>query len=614
MGTDRAPATEAPTVPPSPTSNRSDQGRRTAVLTGVGVTVAYMALSLFCWQRLVGDGISGHIYELDRLGDVGQRIWFMAWLPFALGHHTNPLVSTYMFAPHGVNLLGNASVLLEAFLLAPVTVMWSPIAAFNVGCIVAPVLSALSLFYVLRRYEMHRSVAFVGGLAYGFSPALLVPGQIGDLNLSWMICPPLMMYLFDRIFFRTSGNPVRLGLTLGVLIVVQFFSGQEILLDCAVVAVPLLVVAMVGNRRQVPSHLAFAAKGAAATTLTAGALLAYPLAFYLSGPDHISTLSSSVSGGTALSSLVWPSTATGHGYLEPARGTSWLHLFDAAFVGPAVLGFALAALLIAGRRRVVLLLWAGALWCFVLSWGGTFRLSGSTTAHSFRSPAVLLSGVFPILKSVGWERISILTDLFLVVLAAISLERAVSAVQRRSETRRSEAWWRPGAGLVALSVGVVTVVPLLVASRVPFAPFESVAAPSALRQLPKTANGSPSDALVFPGGTWYNGAPLAWQAIAGFPYRDVQGYAWHPVPGSARPSVGPQGAIFYLTGNVAKFPAFVVLSPSQRRVVRLALEDDHVSEAVVIDGYAGSAKISRVYDQVLGPGRRVSDGEVWAVT
>ncbi len=170
------------------------------------------------------------MYRAD-VGDVGQRVWFMAWLPFAIAHHTNPFVSTYMFAPHGINVLANASVLFEAFLLSPITELSSPITSVNIASIAAPVVSALSLYFVLCRYEMRRSVAFVGGLIYGFSPALLQSNGVADFNLTWMFFPPLAAYLIDRIFFRQTGRPVRLGLALGLLVVVQFFSGQEILLN-----------------------------------------------------------------------------------------------------------------------------------------------------------------------------------------------------------------------------------------------------------------------------------------------------------------------------------------------------------------------------------------------
>ena len=144
------------------------------------------------------------MYRLN-LGDVGQRIWFMGWLPYAIGHGLNPFISGFMFAPRGFNLLSNANVLFEALVLAPVTELFSPVASFNVACIAAPVVSALSLCFVLRRYRMRWTVSFVAGFIYGFAPALLQADRIGDVNLSWLFFPP-RPYISSIEFFRQTGN------------------------------------------------------------------------------------------------------------------------------------------------------------------------------------------------------------------------------------------------------------------------------------------------------------------------------------------------------------------------------------------------------------------------
>ena len=551
-------------------------------------------------------GVTTHIYRAD-VGDVGQRVWFMAWLPFAIAHHTNPFVSTYMFAPHGINVLANASVLFEAFLFSPITELSSPITSLNIACIAAPVVSALSLYFVLRRYEMRRSVAFVGGLIYGFSPALLQSNGVADLNLTWMFFPPLAAYLIDLIFFRQTGRPVRLGLVLGLLIVVQFFSGPEILLDCAVVTVPVLALAIIANPRQASSHVRFALKGAGTALATAGVLLIYPIIIYFKGPAHVESLNSNVMPGAGLSSLVWPSATTGHNFLQPLPGTPWQHLFDLAFVGPLIVVLALAALLFARRHRVVLLLWAATLWSIALSWGGATRLTGSNPTFSWHAPAWFLSRAIPILKNPGWIRISILTDLFLALLVAITLDGVLSAIQTNG------GMWRRYLGKIAVGgAGALMVLPLLVASNVPYTGFENAAVPNVLRHVPTGNNGSPITVLIFPASGPFSGTPLAWQAVADFPYRDFEGYAWHPQPGHQTAQVEPTASLLdYIVGHVAEVSPSVTLSRAQRREIAAAFARYHVSVAVVVGGYPGSERLTRVYNQIFGPGHRFGDGEIW---
>ncbi len=579
---------------------------RPALIAGLVTTVLYIALSLFCWQHLVSAGVSTHIYRAD-VGDVGQRIWFMAWLPFAIGHHTNPLVSNYMFAPDGINVLANASVLFEAFLLSPVTELSSPITSLNVAGVAAPVVSALSLYYVLRRYEMRRSVAFVGGLIYGFSPAILQSNALADFNLTWMFFPPLAAYLIDQIFFRQTGRPVRLGLALGLLVVIQFFSGQEILLDCVVVAVPVLVLAAVGNPRQFSSHIRFALKSTASALFTVGALLIYPMIVYLSGPAHVGSLGSTVMPGAALPSLVWPSAATGHDLFQPRPGTGWQHLFDPAFIGPLVVLLALAALFFARRHRVVLLLWAATLWSVVLSWGGATRLTGSKPIFSWHPPAWYLAGAIPILRNIVWIRISILTDLLLALLVAITLDGATTAI------RAGGGRWRRHLGDVVVGgAGILMAIPMLVGGNVPYTGFENVVVPEVLGHVPTAKDGSPLTALILPTSSPFSGTPLAWQAVAGFPYRDFDGYAWHPRPGHRTAQVGPTPTVLdYLVDNAARASHLITLTPAQRRQFAAGFARSHVLVAVVVDGHPGSEQLTRVYSQIFGPGRRFGDGEIW---
>jgi hypothetical protein len=584
-------------------------GDRPALITGLTVTVLYTALSLFCWNNLLAAGVTTHMYRLN-LGDAGQRIWFIAWLPFAITHHTNPFVSNFMFAPRGINVLANASVVFEAFLLAPITELSSPLTAFNIACIAAPVISALSLYYVLRRYEIRRLVAFVGGLAYGFAPALLRADRIGDLNLTWMFFPPLAAYLIDRIFFRQTGRPVRLGLILGLLVVIQFFSSLEILLVCVVVSIPVLTLAIVANPRELSSHVGFTLKAMGTALVTAGTLLAYPMAIYLTGPEHISSVNRTVAPGAALSSPVWPSTATGTGFLEAAPRTPLLHLFDSAFIGPVVLLLALAALAFSRRHRVVLLLWAAALWCVVLSWGGATRLSGSSRAFSWHAPAWYLAKAVPILRNVDWIRISIITDLFLVMLAAVTLQEVASAIQARDGR-----WRRPLIDAMTVGTGVLMAIPLFIASYVPFAAFQTVAVPEVLRHVPNRTNGSPSTALIFPASTPFSGTPLVWQAIAGFPYRDYEGYAWHSEPGQKTAVAGPlPGLLPYITANAPDSSPSIVLTDEQERDIKLAFVHNHVTEAVIIGGYPGSRQLTRAYDQIFGAGQQFGNGEIWNTT
>lgn len=422
-----------------------------------------------------------------------------------------------------------------------------------------------------------------------------------------MFFPPLAAYLIDRIFFRQTGNPVRLGLVFGLLVVVQFFSGLEILLDVAVVAVPVLILAAVTNPRQITAHVRFAAISTATALATAGAVLIYPLIVYFDGPYHVGSLGQAVRPGAALPSLVWPSAATGHDFFEAPPGTPWQHLFDDTFVGPLVIVLALAALIVARRHRVVLLLWAATLWSVVLSWGGSTRLTGASPPLSWHAPAWYLSAAVPILKNVGWIRLSILTDVLLALLVAITLQALVSAVQV------SGVRWRgPLSEFTVVGAGVLMVIPLLAGSNVPYAGFQAVAIPEVLQHIPTGTNGAVPIVLVFPAGSPVSGTSLAWQAVAGFPYRNFEGYAWHPQPGKQAAIAGATSSLpDYLLSSSSETSPSVTVGPKLSREIAVAFTHYGVRFAVVIDGYPGSDQLTRVYDQVFGSSRRYGDGQIW---
>jgi hypothetical protein len=548
------------------------------------------------------------MYRLN-LGDVGQGVWFMGWLPFALSHHLNPFVSRYMFAPQGVNLLTNTNFFLQAILLAPVTELSSPMMAFNVACIAAPVVSSASMCFVARRFGLGRGVAFVGGLVYGFTPAILQADAIGHFNLTWMFFPPLLMLLLERILLRQEGSALRYGLLLGGLIVVQFFNSPEILLDCALLSVPAVAALALANRGAVRSHARFALVGLGTAAGIAVVVLAYPLWAYVAGPDHVAYVNASVAPGAALSSPVWPSAATGHGFLVAPPGESMWRRFDVGFIGPVVVALAVGSLCFVRRQRVIGLLFGLSVVSFVLSWGSRLRTTGNAGVSGWHAPAYFLAKAVPLLRNVGWIRMSVITDGLLVLLAMITLQQLSGMVRGHFPSP-----WRQVALAVAGSLATVAmVVPVLIAGEVPFAAVESVTAPSVLAHIPATASGEAPIALVFPAGSLFDGTPLAWQALAGFSWRDWGGYAWHPSPGGhgLGQAVPDRSLALYLTVNAAATPPRIVLTARQHHQITTGLAAMQISYVVVVNGYPGSAQLTRVFSQLYGSGQRYHSGTIW---
>ena len=295
------PAPEDPPVAP-PAAGPDHRVRNLLVSGGL-----YLALSVGVWWHVW----SSHPTSVTTCGcgDSSLFTWFLEWPAYAISHGLNPLYSTAMFHPGGVNLLSNTSEVGIGVVLAPVTWLFGPVATLNVALTLAPVLSALAMFVLLRRWVSWAPAAFAGGLLYGFSPLVVVSLTDAHLMIGMLFVPPLVVACLDELLVRQRRRPVRVGVVLGLLLVVQFFIGTETLVIMVVTGSVglVLVVAYAGlrHRETLRSHARHALVGLGTGAAITAVLLAYPVWFALDGPAH-------------LSGLIWPTLVPGLYGIRPA--------------------------------------------------------------------------------------------------------------------------------------------------------------------------------------------------------------------------------------------------------------------------------------------------------
>jgi hypothetical protein len=317
--------------------------------------------------------------------DAGLSVWWLQWVPHALGHGVNPLHSDALLAPGGVNAMWNTSILLPSLLLAPITVLAGPVVSYAVLVTAAPALSAWAAYAALRRLVPHRGAAFAGGLLYGFSP-YVVAHSLGHPNLSLAVFPPLALLLLDRILRGTT--PRRDGVLLGVAAVAQLLSGEELLLTTALAAALCLGILALQHRDRVREHAGRLARGLGAAAAVGLLLGAAPLAYQFLGPDRVQGPVQQAVFGSDLDSFVVPSSLQ---WLAPPVAVD--HAADFARISQGVpvevnayIGIPLLLLLLVAARRsrrrdpLVRLAAPGALLLAVLSMGGHAHHDGLVTA------------------------------------------------------------------------------------------------------------------------------------------------------------------------------------------------------------------------------------------
>ncbi|MGO9344418.1 MAG: hypothetical protein ACLP6E_18175 [Acidimicrobiales bacterium] len=318
-----------------PVSSPEPDGAAKGVLRSaatLGVAFAfYLGLSVLLWWG----AWSSHPTTVTTCAcnDPSLFVWFLEWPAYAIAHGHNLFYSTSLFHPQGINLLSNTGVLSLGVPLAPVTWLFGPVATLNVASTLGPALSALAMFWLLRRFVSWAPAAFAGGLVFGFSPFAFDNLAVAHLNTELLALVPLTIGCLDELCMRQSRRWPLVGAALGLLVTVQFFLSTEMLVIigfCAVAGLVILVLyAAVFRRTELLTKAPHALGGFAVAITVAVVLLSYPVWFALDGPAH-------------LSGLVWPIAKPGIAGIDLGNlwhlrflGAQAVHLF-AGYEGPAL--------------------------------------------------------------------------------------------------------------------------------------------------------------------------------------------------------------------------------------------------------------------------------------
>lgn len=559
----------------------------------------YLAVSVLVWWNIW----SAHPASTTTCGcgDSSLFLWFLAWPAHAISHGLDPFYSTAMSYPGGVNLLANTSELAIGVLLAPVTWLFGPVASLDVAVTLAPALSALAAFVLVRRWVSWAPAAFAGGLFYGFSPLIIVSLTDAHLMVGMAPVPPLVALCLDELWFRQRRRPVAVGVGLGLLLVLQFFLGTEVLVIVVMAATiaGLMVLGWgIAHRDELRARWHHALIGTATALGTAVALLAWPAWFALAGPAHTS-------------GPVWPMLYLGYegtdlrDYVLPAPASASFEAFThrvGGFQGETLsvqyVGIGMLAVLIVG-----LLVWRRdrRLWL----WGGigaaTWVLALGARVHRWL-PWQLFSGL-PILQNIIPSRFLLVITLAAAAMLALIVDHTHCAVSRYTAARADSAA-RPGhraarhadrgvsrwAGAVAgLGVAAVAIVPVAayLAPTVPLS-TQPVVLPTWFRTVAPHLRGH-QVLLVFPVPNQVIESAMTWQAVDGMAYTMALGGG----PGGTQSRAGSLRPGDTVIGNASFSFTRQVLHPGDVAAARSALDGWGVT-MVVIPDQPGLAPYDRV--------------------
>ena len=587
------PVGEAPSAAsPSELAHGDDQPE-TAVATGRGrrwpallvSAGSYLVLSVITWWNVW----SGHPTSTTTCGcgDSASFLWYLEWPAHALTHGLNPLYSTAMNYPAGVNLLANTSELAIGVVLAPVTWVLGPVATLNVALTLAPALSALAMFVLLRRWVSWTPAAFIGGLLYGFSPFALIYLTDAHLMLGMAAVPPLIVACLDELLGHQR-RPVVTGLGLGLLVSLQFFIGSEALLmtvAAAILAVGLIVLNLaIRDPALLRRRFRKAVAGLSVAFATTVVLLSYPVWFALAGPAH-------------LAGSIWPGgfffgggTTELKTYLFPPSGSAlydtYLHslggyqgpLLSTQYFGLGLLVVVVGSIVVWRRDR--------RLWLF----GGITVVSVALSAGVNQDFLLKFASSVPLVDDIVPDHLAFVTYLASAVLLGLIVDNSYRAVSRRRvpsfEADTGEAvpdgrsrWPGWAAPVIALVVAGVALVPgaVYLAQTIPFT-TQAVELPEWFRVVAPHLSDH-QVVLVLPAFAEYDTA-ATWQAVDGMHYTMVgEGPPAGLVERAGQERAGATViAAVSTSANGRRSP-----KPGDVQAVRMALEDWGVTTVVIPD-------------------------------
>lgn len=508
--------------------------------------------------------------------DVEQKMWFFTWTPFAITSHRNPFLSTFINYPTGINMTWNTPMPAIGVLFWPVTAVWGAIVSYNLVTTLSMALAALFAYLAIRRYVRGELAAAIGGLLFGFSPAMISQNTGHASPVVSMVMVPLTLILVDEVLVRQRMRWWLLGLLIAALGILQFYTFEEFFVFDVGAAALLALIFAVMFRDQIRSRRAYVLRSSGLAVLVTFLAIVYPLYLQFAGPDRPAHSLHDPNGfSTDLLNLVIP---TGVQWIAPSFATHISSPFSGnsteanAYLGIPLLVLAVVVVVRHWRFTVVRAAGLMALIMTILSLGPDLHVAG----HLFKIPLPWwLPGHVPFLRSLIPSRMMAYAVLAVAVLLAFGLHRLWAA--RRNVVLT-------GLAFALVVAPLLPTVPLLSSTlHVP-----SYFSTAAVKEIPE---GTAVLAVPWPGVTAMDA--MDWQVASHMRFRLLGGYF-------IGPAAAEQDALFRVATSF-QGPGDPGLSPQRDGPLFLQqLHDSHVGAVLVGPVPLRSSAVSFLTG-VLGP-------------
>ncbi|HTI37858.1 MAG TPA: hypothetical protein VL484_09885 [Vicinamibacterales bacterium] len=152
--------------------------------------------------------------------DVYFNMWRLEWLAHAARHEPSRLLDGNMFYPEKRTLTYSDAIPLEGAAAAPLIWLGArPVLVQNTLIFGAMIVSACTMFALVRYLTGSAGAGIVSGLAFGFAPYRFE--HVMHLELQWAMWSPLAFLYLHRTF---DGGRLKDGVLTGVMVALQMLS------------------------------------------------------------------------------------------------------------------------------------------------------------------------------------------------------------------------------------------------------------------------------------------------------------------------------------------------------------------------------------------------------
>jgi hypothetical protein len=259
---------------------RSSQLRKTSsISTTLIAFLCYAGLSiLYFGLPLLHNFTSAYIGVGNDPTDI--YMWSFSWWPYAISHRINPFISTYVWAPTGLNLAWVTSLMFPSIVLWPVTAAFGPVATYNALMLLGPTLGAICTYLLVHRITKNWWASLCAGYLYGFS-SFEIAQTLGHTFLTFNFYVPLSLYVVYRFVIEPKRFKIvpAAAVLYGIVLACQFMTSIEVFATYTVFLVLGFVVALIFMYKSW-KKLFFIGLNLVAGYIVGG-IISSPLIFYL---------------------------------------------------------------------------------------------------------------------------------------------------------------------------------------------------------------------------------------------------------------------------------------------------------------------------------------------